>query len=908
MSLPSGSRLGAYEVQAPLGAGGMGEVYRARDTRLNREVAIKILPDVFAHDSERVARFTREAQTLASLNHPNIAQIFGVIEEDQPAHVHALVMELVEGEDLSAHIARGPIALAEALPIARQIAEALEAAHEQGVVHRDLKPANVKVRPDGTVKVLDFGLAKALAPEGAGSTADAMHSPTLTAAAFAQGYGAPGTQMGMILGTAAYMAPEQAKGKPIDRRADIWAFGVVLHEMLTGRHLFLADSIPETLAQVMTRPIDLGALPAATPRRVRELIVRCLEKEPKRRLRDIGEARIRLEEVINGVAEEPPAAAAAIGTAPAGSRFPRALPWAIAALAVAAAGWAYLTSGRAPAAPSDEVTYVDIGSLPDVEFVRLSNGGFAISPDGRTVAMIGVKDGARRLFIRSLGRPEAEEVPDTSQMNGMTFSPDGASVAMLDNSGELIRLSLADQRRTPMATGVDTTSLISWSPEGVVFTRAGALWIVTPGGQDGSSGKARALTTLDAARREILHGAPTVLPGGRTVVFASLTSDAGRERIEAVPLAGGARTVLVERADTPVWSPTGHLLFSRDGGVLAVPLDPAVPRVTGPAVPVVPGGAFTQQDGGLTFSLAAAGTLVYAPAGYNTRRVVAVTRDGAESKLDLPNAGYTNPRVSPDGRRLLVARDSTAIEVLDLARGTQMHLAAPALGTGYATWLAGGAHVLFRRFNAVTWVATDGSGNDGVVPNAIFRDWPSAAGPDADSVLVTRWQPDTGADIFLLSITGRFEPRSLIATPAAEGGAQLSPDGRWLLYQSSASGTAEILVRPYPKLDRAFQVSAGGGVQPRWNPATMEICYRSGQRLVAVPFDGRGAEPVVGKPSPLFADDYDFGVNITLANYDITRDGRFVMLRRGPRSGTLRAALHWTDELRRILSAGGVRQ
>ena len=904
-----GTHLGPYEITAPIGAGGMGEVYRAKDTKLNRDVAIKVLPESFALDADRLARFTREAQVLASLNHPNIAAIYavettsgvvsgGVRSETTPDVVStALVMELVEGEDLSAHIARGAMPLAEVLPIAKQIADALEAAHEQGIVHRDLKPANIKLRADGTVKVLDFGLAKAMDPDASG--ASAMNSPTMTARA---------TQMGMILGTAAYMAPEQAKGKAVDKRADIWAFGVVLHEMLTGQHLFMADTIPETLAHVMTRQIDLATMPATTPRRVRDLIARCLEKDPKKRLRDIGDARIQLEEIMGGAGDESTSAAHAITPATIGSRWRRTLPWAIAVVAVVVVGWTYLKPSRGTASSSDEVMYLDIGSLPDVEFVRLLNGGYAISPDGRTIAMIGVKGNARRLFIRSLGRPEAKEVPDTLGVNGVTFSPDGASVAAITNGGELVRISLADQQRTSIATGADNTGVLSWSPQGIVFNSAGALWIVTPDGKDGTDGKARALTTLDASRREVLHGSSAVLPGGRTVLFSSMTSDAGGERIEAVSITGGARTVLIERANTPVWSPTGHLLFSRDGAMLAVPFDPAAVRTIGPAVPVVTTGVIGQQAaGGLTFRLSASGTLVYAPADYNTNRVVSVTRDGAATSLDLPPSGYTNPRVSPDGRRLLVESDGTIIEALDLVRGTHMHLTAPALGTSFSTWLTGGERVLFRRFNVPTWIAADGSAKDGLLPHAIANDFPSAAGPDADSALVVRVQPDTGGDIYLMSITGRFEPRSLIATRAYEGGPQLSPDGHWLLYQSNTSGTAEIYVRRYPQLDRAFQASAGGGAQPRWNPATMEICYRSGQRMVAVPFDGHGAEPVFGKPMPLFADEYDFGQGITIANYDITRDGRFLMLRRGARSGTVRAVIHWTDELKQILAAGGVR-
>jgi len=894
MAPTPGTRLGPYQVLAAIGAGGMGEVYRARDTELDRDVALKFLPASFADDPDRLMRFEREAKTLAALNHPNIAAIYGI---EHAAGQRALVMELVEGDDLSHRIAHGAIPLDEALPIAGQLAEALEAAHDAGVIHRDLKPANIKVRADGTVKVLDFGLAKAMDP-GTSGPQDPINSPTMTARA---------TAMGMILGTAAYMAPEQAKGKLVDKRADIWAFGVVLHEMLSGQHLFLADTIPETLAHVMTRPVDLGALPATTPRRVRELIARCLEKDSKRRLRDIGEARLILDDPTLD-SDPTPSSSADAPVTPATPGWQRALPWAIAALAVAVAGWTYLGAGRGGTALPDEVTYLDIGSPPDVEFVRLLNGGYAISPDGRTIAMIGVKDNARRLFIRSLDRAEATEIPDTLGVNGVTFSPDGASVMGITNGGELIRISLADQQRTLIATGADTTSVLAWSPEGVVFTGAGALWIAPSGDTEGSDAKARSLTTLDAARREVLHGMSVVLPGGRTVVFANMTSDAGGERIEAVPVAGGARIVLVERANTPVWSPTGHLLFSRDGAMLAVPLDPTVPRVTGPAVPVIPAGVIGQQAaGGLTFRLSPAGTLLYAPADYNTNRLVSVTRDGAATSLDLPPAGHTNPRVSPDGRRVLVESDATVIEALDLARGTHMRLTAPALGVSFSTWMTDGERVLFRRFNVPTWIAADGSGREGVLPHGMASDYPSAAGPDADSVLVVRAQPDTAGDIFLMSLTGSFEPRALIDTRAYEGGPQLSPDGRWLLYQSNTSGTSEIFVRRYPELDRAVQVSAGGGAQPRWNPATMEICYRSGGRIVAVPFDGRGVEPVIGTPLPLFADEYEFGQGISIPNYDITRDGRFLMLRRGDRSGTLRAALHWTGELKRILSAGGFR-
>ena len=391
----------------------MGQVYCARDTRLNRDVALKILPDSLANDPDRLARLTREAQTLASLNHPNIAHIYGL---EESSGVRALVMELVEGDDLSQRIARGAIPLDDALPIARQIAQALEAAHEQGIIHRDLKPANIKVRSDGTVKVLDFGLAKAVEP-AAGTSASVSNSPTITTPAM--------TQAGMILGTAAYMSPEQVRGKTVDKRADIWAFGCVLYEILTGARLFAGDSVPETLGLILSHEPDLARLPATAPARVRTLIVRCLVKDPRQRLRDIGDARLDLED-----ARDTPVAAPPVSPA---RWFGRALPWGVAAAAVLLAVWA-LWGHPATSITALPVTHLDIGFPHDVEPSPFTSLGPAITSDGRTVAMIGVSGGARRAFVRRLDRAEAIALPGVGA-NGIAFSPDGGSVAVVSASG-----------------------------------------------------------------------------------------------------------------------------------------------------------------------------------------------------------------------------------------------------------------------------------------------------------------------------------------------------------------------------------------------------------------------------------------------------------------------------------------
>ncbi len=883
MALTPGTRIGVYDITAPIGEGGMGQVYRARDSKLDRDVAIKILPEAFADDADRLARFQREAKTLAALNHSNIAHIHGL---EESGGVTALVMELVEGEDLSQRIARGAIPIDEALPIAKQIAEALEAAHEQGIIHRDLKPANIKVRRDGTVKVLDFGLAKALdTASGIRHPADGTaNSPTITTPAM--------TQAGMILGTAAYMSPEQAKGRAVDKRADIWAFGVVFYEMLTGTSLFTSESVPETLGLIFSREPDLSALPATTPSRVRTMIARCLVKDPRQRLRDIGDARLELDG-----ARDTPAPAAPV---PAHSIW-RALPWGLTAAAVLVAGWTLWDRTRVDTTARD-VMQLDVGFPRNVEPSQLWRP--AISPDGRTLAMVGVKDGVRSLYVRRLDRAEAIEVPGTTNMSLAAFSPDSSSVAFIAGGGSVTRVSLADQQRKIVTTGADANGGLTWSPAGIVFDRGGALWIVS---QDG--GAPRALTVLDATRKEVNHDHPIVLPGERFVLYGSQTAEPGAERIEAIALDGGQRTVVVERATTPVWSSSGHLLFVRDGAVLAAAIDPRTASLRGAAVPVIPSGTLQALiSGGLALSLSSTGTLLTMPAGFTDTRVLSVGRDGAALALDLlPSDRYTNPRISPDGRRLLVEIGGNVIEALDLARGTRARLTAGALSTNFSTWSADESRVVFKRFSVPFWAATDGSGKTGPVPGAAVNDFPSSPGPDPDSIIITRLRSDTAADVFLMSISGAFEPKPLIVTPAYDGGAQLSPDGRWLVYQSDTSGRPEIYIRRYPALDRQWQVSEGGGVQARWSRNSREIYYRGPQHIISVRLDTSSAEPAFDKPTALFADDYEFGGGASIANYDVTPDGRFIMIRRGANGGKLRVVVNWQEELKQILASGGLR-
>ncbi len=465
------------------------------------------------------------------------------------------------------------------------------------------------------------------------------------------------------------------------------------------------------------------------------------------------------------------------------------------------AGWAlWSRTGSNTTTAAAQVTHFDVSLPRDVEPAPASSLAPTLSPDGRIVAMVGVRDGVRHVLFRRFDRPETTEIPDTVGANGAVFSPDGEHLAVLDASGRLTRISLADQQRKLLASGVELASSLTWSEAGIIFSRLGQLWVVSPNG-----------------------GEPRPLSSGQLALSVS---------------------------------PTGTLLFT--------------------------------------------------PAGFTDTRVVSVARDGTALALDLPSGRYANPRISPDVRRLLVESGGSVVEALDLARGTRARLASGALGTSFSTWNADGNRVVFRRFNTPFWAAGDGTGVTGFVPQGTVSDFPSSAGPDPDSFVALRVKPETSGDIFLMSISGAFAPKPLIVTPAYDGGAQLSPDGRWLLYQSDASGRAEIYMRRYPDLDRQWQVSDGGGIQVRWSRNMREIYYRSGRSLVAAAFNASGTEPVFGKPLTLFTDDYDFGAGASIANYDVTTEGRFIMIRRGTSGGRLRVVVNWTEELKRILASGGV--
>ncbi len=652
--LTPGTRVGPYEVVASLGAGGMGEVYKARDTGLNRDVAIKVLPEGFAGDPDRLARFTREAQTLAALNHPNIAAIYGIENDPGPSpngtQALALVMELVEGEDLSQTIARGPMSLTDALPVARQIADALEAAHEAGIVHRDLKPANIKVRADGTVKVLDFGLAKALAPDGAGATADAMNSPTLTARA---------TQMGMILGTAAYMAPEQARGKAVDRRADIWAFGVVLYEMLTGRRAFEGEDISVTLANVIKDDVNWDALPDDLPRSLRRLLRRCLDKDSRRRLSAIGDARLELDEPEAPAAVEPTGAAAA----PIGRPSLVARLWPALACIVVTAGAAALLWPRGPVAPNQGAMRLSILSPAGTEMFPDSTG-VVISPDGTTVAFIvgSVRRADTELWVRSLSSRVARRLDDAT----------GATLPFWSTDSRRIGFFTSTRLKTIAATG-GRSEVVADAPAGrggiwlpsndIVFApdATGPLYRVSASG-----GTPTAVTTLE--KGEAGHRMPVALPGGRRFLYAALPARNGKFEIYGGAVDGGPRTDVGAFDATPVYADPGYLLYARQGVLAAQPLDAKTLKVTGDPIPLEDEPASildptTSFTAGRSVSVSTTGALAYyAAASTDTTATWYDTSGLPLGTLDLPAGHYDKCSISPDGLRAVCVRSVSPSE------------------------------------------------------------------------------------------------------------------------------------------------------------------------------------------------------------------------------------------------------
>jgi eukaryotic-like serine/threonine-protein kinase len=876
LSLIPGTRIGAYEVAGPLGAGGMGEVYRATDTTLGRQVAIKILPEAFAADAERLARFEREAKTLASLNHPHIAAIYAV---EKSGGTLALVMELVEGEDLSQRIARGAIPIDEALPIAKQIAEALEAAHEQGIIHRDLKPANIKVRADGTVKVLDFGLAKAMDPP-AGSSPNVSQSPTITTPAhLRQGYGGQAmTQAGMILGTAAYMAPEQARGTAVDKRADVWAFGVVLYEMLTGQRLFAGATVSDTLAAVLTREPDWTTLPTGTPPPIRRLLRLCLEKDRKRRLTDAGAARLEIDDALT--ASPTVEGASASGASPASLSSRGRLPWMAAAAVMAAlvAAMAMPTLRYLRQTPPPEMRLEITTPACDAPLQ------FALSPDGRSLVFVASGDGPARLWLRPLDETEARPLAGTEGANYPFWSPDGRTIGFFANSG-LRRLDVAGGALELITTASGTTAGGSWGRDGtILFARQSAspLWRVAAAG-----GEAVAVTQLDPPR-QAGHRHPQFLPDGRQFLFyAAGTPEAAG--IYLGSLDGGTPTRLAAADSGAAFLPPDQLVFVQQGRLVARRLDLASRALTGEPVTLTdPAGVDVSGRGG--FAVSGAGPVAYRAGGEVSRQLTWVDRTGktlgAVGEPDANDLRY--PELSLDGRRVAMRRTAQGnpdLWLADLARGGLTRLTFDTAIDTTPVWSPDGLQVAFastrNRVLSLYLMRSNGSGAQNRLRDSPYTALPLDWSRDGRWLLYGEVHPANARDLWALDMTATDRPPRVVAdTPAQEALAQFSPDGRWVAYQTNESGRFEVVVQPFPDAGAKWQISTAGGAAPRWSADGKELYFLAPDAtLMAASVTAAGASFEAGTPVALFATRIVNGGTIATnrAQYAVARDGRFLI-------------------------------
>jgi Tol biopolymer transport system component len=891
-----GQTLGNYSIEQELGAGGMGVVYRATDSKLGRQVAIKVLPQAFARHTERLARFEREARMLASLNHPNIAAIHGL---EECGDVHYLILELVPGLTLAQRLAEGPLHVEEALGVCRQIAEALEAAHEKAIVHRDLKPANVKITPEGKVKVLDFGLAKALeAPSS--SSPEFSQAPTVTAEA---------TEIGVVLGTAAYMSPEQARGRPVDKRADIWAFGCVLFEALARRRAFRGETTSDSMAAVLTAEPDWGVLPESTPPNIRALLRRCLEKDPRRRLRDIGDAAIEIDDALAGRG---------------GSAMPaaRAAPSKYGLLAGATAGFLagalIVTLAVQPwrqSVPPRGVTRFAIPFAPGQVFRTSNSPQLTISPDSSRVAY---SPGGQQVFVRAIDQQDARPIADA--VGGAPFfSPDGKWLAFYHPPTETIRkVALSGGAPVALASASGIAGG-TWGEDGNIVWAFFDLLSVPAAG-----GPAKTLLKADNKSGERFYRQPWYLPGGKAILFTigrDNTQSFNDAQIAVLSLETGQKKILIEGGMCPRYSPTGHLVYARAGSLLAVTFDIKKLVVKGQPFPVVDGVFTSTSTGMAAYTISPTGDLAYAPGPVDTgeRQPSWVDRKGTAKPLPLRPRPYLHPRLSPDDTQLAVEIEEAAHNsyFYDIARDVLTPISFDG-ATHWPVWTARGDRIAFRSGRttpmSLWWMPADRSGPDErLVPADGQYQNPESWSPDGRTLLFTQRSRDAGVDIYVFSMDGDRKSRPLVQTKFDEGSPKFSPDGKWVAYCSNESGQKEVYVTPYPGPGARIQVSNGGGSDPVWRRKGGELYYRLGDDMMVVTV---AVQPklTLSKPRVLWTGNYSHGTSsqcglagATSTNYDVTADGeRFVMIQEKAGDAVARqvnVVLGWAEELKRAAQA-----
>jgi Tol biopolymer transport system component len=902
----SGQRVGVFDVGALLGAGGMGEVYRARDTRLDRDVAIKILPEAFANDAERVARFRREARALASLNHPHIAAIYGL---EESAGKTLLVMELVEGDDLSERIARGAIPLHEALPIATQVAEALETAHEHGIIHRDLKPANIKVRADGVVKVLDFGLAKAMDP---GATAAGSAAPTITTPAM--------TAAGMILGTAAYMAPEQARGRPVDRRADVWAFGAVLFEMLTGRRAFDGEDVAEVLGAVVRLEPDWSALASDVPLQVRTLLQRCLVKEPRERIASLAAALFVLKHQL-GATPTPTVAAPSN----------RRTWWVAAAIGVVLALAAFALQGYGSRQPALEPVEFTIAPPDGTSFGGTPAGGtgsatqLAVSPDGRHVVFVARANSESQLWLRSVVSANARLLQGTEGARFPFWSPDSRFIAFFAE-GKLKKVAVAGGSPITLAN-TEAGRGGSWSREDVIVfdrsLRAGLFRVASAGGEP------TAVTTL--ADGEDSHRWPHFLPDGKHFLYTSVTGACcppprpGIVKIGSLDQDQPPATLL--QADSSVVYGSGYLVFAREQTLLAQRFDPNTRATTGDAFPLRER-VSTEGSRYTGVSLSQNGVLAYAPDAASVQQTL-IWLDRSGRGLGTLGVGGldANPSLSPDERRVAVAVPSGSpanldIWLIDVERNLRSRLTSEARDEGWPVWSPDGTRIALgigapppRQGRPEKALLLQSSVN-GTAPTETLLEvagTPSRpCGPRQCTAAPTDWSSDgqfmlytlNGAfpatlDVWALPLSGDRKPFPVANTAFSESLAVFSPNGRWVAYVSDETGQPNVFVQPFLRPGGKQQISGNGGRNPRWRGDGAELFYLDADGAMTSVSITLGDNVVVGTPKTLFP----VGTLSVNQMFAVTKDGQRFLVNAGPAnsasSSPMTVVINWLSTLQR---------
>ncbi len=916
MRLTPGTRLGPYDIVAPLGVGGMGEVYRATDANLKRSVAIKTLPATVAADEERLARFLREAQVLASLNDPHIAQIYGLEKTDD---VTAIVMELVEGPTLADRIADGPLPLDEALPIAQQIAEALEAAHEQGVIHRDLKPANIKVRPDGTVKVLDFGLAKAIEPVA--SRGDVSQSPTITSPAM--------TQAGIVLGTAAYMSPEQAKGRPADKRSDMWAFGSVLYEMLSGAKPFDGEDTTDVLGAVVRLEPDWTKLPASAPAPVRELIQACLIKDRRQRVADVSTALFVLRRAgataamtTTAAVSGPPASEPRQYAVPRSRRRWIAFAPAFVGLAIgvsfAAAGVSRLwrSPGRSEV---KDVVRASIATPPEAPFWSGRYAGIAVAPSGRVFVYRsntsqGTPTGSR-LVLRDLANADVTPFADIQTVAGPFMSPDGEWVGYQTLSDNTLR-------RVPVRGGASQVICqadgqlrgASWASDGTVVyatdTSHGLFRVPAAGGTP------QRLTTASEQEGPVAHALPSVLPGAKAAVFVVDDGFTGARHLAVVRLDDGTVEDLGLSGTSPQFVEPDLLVYALNDRIQAVRFDPRTLRVRGTPTALAES-VGTHDNGAAQFAVGGNGTLIHVTGPVMTRpgnrTLVWVDREGREQPIDAPAKPYTYAYLSPDATRVaLDSRDAESdIWIWNLERHTMLRLTRnPGPDTG-PTWMPDNSRIAYSSTvggsRQIYWQRADGSDEPRALGDDRAARSPQTFTPDGKRLLFST-PIGTPFDIGVLTVDGSEPPRLLLHSSDSETNPALSPDGKWMAYEATTSGRAEIYVRPFPNLEGSLQpVSSDGGTRPLWSRDGKELFYyRAPGTIMSVAVSYGPGNVTFGAPKIAIKGSFAEPVNAG-RHYDVSPDGRrFLMMKQAADTPALEwprinVVLNFTDELRRLV-------